>query len=282
MTYTGIRQFNLYTCLLLTALLGFLMYRRGLGRYVLPMMLSILFMRPLAIWLNMTFTGIYLCAVLPCILMLSVKKETLQQRAWMLFGVTGAVTFCFNMNYFQLLSFGWPLLVYMLVCGIPEKPLEVIRTAADFFIAWATGYAGCMLIKWCLYAAAVDTDIFREVTGRITERSGLYEMTRFGAVLKLVRISFASPWWDLMEFGFVIYSAVRMIRNRRRITFSAPEILLLVITLMLPLARIMIFANHSDLHGGFVYRIFMIPILAVNLMITKKRYSGTTNEELKA
>ncbi len=271
MTYTGIRQFNLYTCLLLTCLFGYLMYRRGLGKYVLPMMLSILFMRPLAIWLNMTFTGIYLCTILPCILMLLIKKETLKQKAWLIFGITGSVTFCFNMNYFQLISFGLPLLLYVMITGCPEKPPELIRIAADFFIAWMIGYAGAMLIKWALYAVIVDGAIFKDVTNRVTERTGLYEVTRFGTVMKNTRIAFASPWWDLMEAGFVIYTAVQWIRNRERITFSVTEILLLVIALLIPVARFMIFANHSDLHGGFTYRILMIPILAVNVMITKKR-----------
>ena len=272
MSYTGIRQFNLYTCLLLTALLGFLMYRRGLGRYILPMMLSILFMRPLAIWLNMTFTGIYLCMIIPCLVMLSVKKETLQKKAWLIFGVTGSATFCFNMNYFQLLSFGLPVILYVLITGCPKKPWELIRIFLDFFIAWAIGYGGTMLIKWCLYAVAVDGEIFRDITNRVNERTGLYEVTRLGTVLKNIRIGLASPWWDLMEAGFVIYTVVQWIRNRNRIVFSAAEILLLVITLLFPLGRLMIFANHSDLHGGFVYRILMMPVLTLNLLITGKRY----------
>jgi hypothetical protein len=57
----------------------------------------------------MSFTLIYVSMLIPCIAMLLIRKETLKERAWLLFGITGSVTFCLVQNYFQLMAFGMPL-----------------------------------------------------------------------------------------------------------------------------------------------------------------------------
>ena len=270
MGYTGVRTFCLYSCVLGTAWFFWLLHRRGFGRFILPALLAILFLRPVTAWTGIAFTLIYACMLIPCIVMLLVKKETLQEKAWLIFGVTGAVTFCFNMNYFQLLSFCIPFLVYMLITGIPEKSLGFIRILADWFIAWMAGYGGAMLIKWILYAIVIDGSIFKTVTDRMAERTGLYEVTRFGTVIKNVGIAFGSLWWDLAELGFIGFTVVRWIRKKEKISFSVAEILLLLAALLIPLGRFVLFANHSDQHAGFVYRLLMMPVLAVNWMLTKK------------
>ena len=270
MGYTGVRTFCLYSCVLGTAWFFYLLHRRGFGKFILPALLAILFLRPVTAWTGIAFSLIYACMLVPCIVMLLVKKETLQEKAWLIFGITGAVTFCFNMNYFQLLSFCMPFLVYVLITGIPEKPLGFIRILADWFIAWMAGYGGAMVIKWAVYAAAIDPSIFKAVTDRMAERTGLFEVTRAGTVMKNVRIAFGSLWWDLAEAGFILFSVARWIRKREKVSFSPAEILLLLASLLIPLGRFVIFANHSDQHAGFVYRLLMMPVLAVNLTLAKK------------
>ena len=232
MGYTGVRTFCLYSCVLGTAWFFYLLHRRGFGKFILPALLAILFLRPVTAW-----TGI---------------------------------AFCFSMNYFQLLSFCMPFLVYVLITGCPEKPSGLIRILADWFIAWMAGYGGAMVIKWAVYAAAIDPSIFKAVTDRMAERTGLFEVTRAGTVMKNVRIAFGSLWWDLAEAGFILFSVARWIRKREKVSFSPAEILLLLASLLIPLGRFVIFANHSDQHAGFVYRLLMMPVLAVNLTLAKK------------
>ena len=278
MGYTGIRTFCFYFCLAATALTGFLMYRRGLEKYILPLMISILFLRPVTVWTNMSFTGIYACMVIPCIVMLLIRKETLKKKAWLFFGITGSATFCFNMNYFQLVCFGVPMLMYLLIEGIPEKPTELLKTGADLFIAWMTGYAGVMVCKWAVYAVCLDGSIFSEMLEHVLWRSGVDEGSRMETILYNARIAFGSLWWDLTEMCFAGWSLVRLCRRRkkngkagrRQAILSGTELLLLLAAVLFPLGRLAILANHSMHHAGFVYRVFMIPVLAVNLLIAKK------------
>ena len=273
--YAGIRTLCLYTCLLGTALLGFLMYRRGLGIYIVPVMLSVQFICPLAAWMSMAFSGIYMCMLIPCLVMLKMKKETLRKQGWLIFGITGSVTFCINVNYFQLITFGVPMLMYLLITGLPEKPLALLKVILDFFIAWMTGYAGAMVFKWAVYSAAMGKNIFGDMIHHALWRSGEEEGSRLQTILTNARIGFGNFWWILTEAAFIGRTLVLWKKNRVKVSCSLTEILLLAAMILFPVCRLAILANHSMLHSYFVYRVLMIPVLAFNLLLAGKRRGQT-------
>ena len=270
MGYPDVRLVCAYTCLLGTALLGWLMYRKKYGKYIVPVMISVFFLRPLAVFLSMAFASIYLCALIPCIAMLLIRKETLRERGWLLFGITGAATFCFNMNFFQLICFGMPLAFYFLITGVPEKPVGLLKSIADLFAAWMAGYAGTMLLKWGVYSIVTGNNIFEAMFNHALWRSGLEEGSRLEAVASNLGKNFGSIWLDLLEVGFIGWTIFRWRKNRTKLSVSAAEILLLVLMLLLPAGRVAILANHSIRHSYFVYRVFMIPVLALNFLLAKK------------
>lgn len=273
--YSGIRTLCLYSCLLGTVLLGFMMYRRGLGVYIAPVMLSVQFICPLAAWMSMAFSGIYMCMLIPCLAMLKMKKETLKKRGWLIFGITGSITFCINVNYFQLITFGVPALMYLLLAGLPEKPAELLKTILDFFAAWMIGYAGAMVFKWGVYSAAMGKNIFGDMISHALWRSGEEEGSRVQTVLTNARIGFGNFWWILTEAAFIGWTLVRWKKERVKVSYSAAEILLLLVMILFPVCRFAVLANHSMLHSYFVYRILMIPVLAFNLLLAGKRRGQT-------
>ena len=115
--------------------------------------------------------------------------------------------------------------------------------------------------------------------GHALWRSGVDEGSRTETILYNAQIAFGSLWWDLAELGFAGWSLVRWIRNRKRngkadrkqAFLSGTELLLLLAAVLFPVGRLAILANHSMHHAAFVYRVFVIPVLAVNLLIAKKR-----------
>ncbi len=267
LSYSGIRIFGLCLCGILIVLLGWMMYRRGYGRCILPVMLSVWFLRPITIGMNMTFMGIFVCTMVPCILMLAVKKETLEKRTWLFFAVTGSVTFCFNMNYFQLISFGMLLMQNLMITGVPEKPGKMALKILDLFIAWMAGYAGTMVFKWIFYALTIDGNMFAEMMKHMSMRSAEDESSRLGAVWFNMKIAFGSLWFDIPEAIFLIYSLIHWKKNKIGFAFSSAEILFTAAMLLIPVARLAILANHSWVHAWFTYRVLMLPVLAVNMLM---------------
>ena len=120
--------------------------------------------------------------------------------------------------------------------------------------------------------------IFREMIDHALWRSGVDEGSRTETILYNAQIAFGSLWWDLTELGFAGWSLARRIRQRKKngtadrkqAFLSGAEILLLAAAVLFPAGRMAILANHSMHHAAFVYRVFMIPVLAVNLLIAKK------------
>lgn len=272
LNYAGIRIFGVCLCVLLTVLLCWLMYRRGFGRYILAVLLSVWFLRPATMGLNIQFTIQYVCAIVPCIAMFTVKKKTLEKRAWLLFSLAGAVMFCFNMNYFQLIGFGMLFMLYLLIVGFPEKPGKMFRMILDFFVSWMIGYAGAMVFKWAFYALAIDGSMFSEMFRHMMMRSAEDESSRLGAVWFNTKIAFGSIWFLIPEALFLAWTLWRRKKAGLKLfSFTPAEILLLAAMILLPVARMAILANHSYVHAWFVYRVLMLPVLACNLWITGTR-----------
>ena len=267
--YSGIRQINMFLTLFLSLLMFQLMIRRRLERYIPAVIISLLFIRPLTIALNMTFFGFYVCMLVPCIFILFSKEETLQQRGWLLFGITGAVTYYFNMNYFQLLSFGIPLLFYFLITGTPRKSFDLLKTIAYFFFTWLVGCVGMMVFKWIAYAVLVDLDIFSQMMDTFLFRTDVDRGSRWQAITINLETAFGSTWWNILEILFMAGNIFGWIKNKKMFALSRTNIVLLAVMILIPVGRYFILANHVIIHHWVMYRLLMIPVLTFNILITK-------------
>ena len=266
--YSGIRQINLYLGLFLFLMLLWGMLRRGLQGYILPTIVSLLLIHPVTMALNMASFGFFVCMLVPCILILWMKKETLEKRGWLLFGITGAATYYFNMNYIQLMCFGVPVLFYFLLTGLPEKPLKLLGKLAELFIAWMAGLVGMMVFKWIAYAILKDPKVFSEMLDQFFFRTGLSKGSRTDAIIHNLTIAFENRWWNLLEILFIAGTMVYRIRRKEKFIFSLSEGLLLLVMILLPVGRYFILSNHVLVHGWTTYRLLLIPVLAVNLLLT--------------
>ena len=270
-TYSGIRQVNLYLSLFLSLLLLYCMQKRGLRRYIPPMIVSVLFIRPLTLSLNMTFFGFYVCMLVPCICILLLEKETLREKAWLLFGIAGAATYYFNMNYIQLLSFGIPMLFYFLAAGIPERPLELLGTIAAYLFVWIVGCIGMMVFKWVVYAVFIDRHIFGEMAAQFFSRTDVDRGSRFSAIARNMKTGFGNLWWNVLEAIFVIGNLAARLYGKRRLSITRSEFLLLALMILLTAGRYFILSNHVIIHHWVTYRLIMIPVLTFNILITNAR-----------
>jgi len=207
----------------------------------------------------------------PCIGMLWMRKDTLEKWGWLFFGITGAATYYFNMNYIQMLCFGVPVLFYFLITDIPEKPLKLLGKLAELFIAWMGGLVGMMVFKWAAYAILKDPKVFCEMLDQFFFRTGLSEGTRIDAVIHNLNIAFENNWWNLLELLFAAGTVIFRIRKKEKFNFSLSEVLLLLVMLLLPIGRYFILSNHVLVHGWTTYRLLLIPVLAFNFWITRNK-----------
>ncbi len=267
--YSGIRQINLYLSLGLFLALLWGMIRQGMQRQIIPVTISLLLIHPVSMALNMASFGFFVCMLVPSIMMLWMKKEMLMKRAWLLFGITGAATYYFNMNFIQLLSFGVPAIFYFLITEVPEKPLKTLGKLGELFFAWIAGLCGMMVFKWIAYAILKDPKVFSEMIDQFLFRAGVNEGSRTDAIIRNLSIAFENRWWNLAEILLIVSTVFYRIRKKEEFSFSLSEGLLLLIMILLPLVRYFILSNHVLVHGWTTYRLLLIPVLSFNLLLSK-------------
>ena len=273
--YSGIRQFNLLLEFFLLLFLCYLMFKRNLTDYILPVIIALMFINPLTVALNMVFSGFYYCMIIPCIIILSYNEKLVASgKYWVFFEIVGACSFYFNMNYFQLVTFGVPLIFYFLINGFPKRTQNLLKTVALFFSAWFIGYAGMMVFKWVVYAIAIKPDIFSEMFNaimfRFSTNDGTGDISRLKAIETNIWVATRDLWWYLIEAAFVLSLFVKYFAKRKgALHISASDAVFMIIMALLPLARYFIYANHVYLHAWVTYRILLLPVITFNVLIVK-------------
>ena len=284
--YSGIRALNWVVMSLLFMALCALMLKRKLGAYILPITVSILLLRPIALAMSMAYAGFFYCMIIPCLIMLKANEKL--KNGWryaLFFEGIGCCTFFFNMNYFQLLTFAFPFMFYLLLNGFPEKAVDMLKIGAALFASWAFGYYGMMLIKWVAYAVLLDRpEIFTEMWELIMFRTSQTDMysapiSRLSAIVTNLYTAFSNEWWNLSELWLIVYQFVliRKVHTVRKV--KSGELLLLLVMLLLPFIRYIIFANHVFIHGFTMFRLMMIPILTINVLLVYMRKTGQESDE---
>ena len=151
-TYEQLRVVNAVWVALLGLIVVALMWRRGLRRYILPFVVTVLLFDPVATAMNMFYTQVYAVTMLACIAILSgwnwLRART--GRLLLLFTLTGCLTSYLDLLTCPLVSFGVPC-VFCLCLAAPDwkDGLKLVLTA---LICWGIGYGGMWAGKWVLAA----------------------------------------------------------------------------------------------------------------------------------
>ena len=85
-------------------------------------------------------------------------------------------------------------------------------------------------------------------------------------------------WWNTAEVIFIAASLIVLLyslkkrEKRTGLSNLASEIFLLLIMLAFPIVRYAILCHHVTVHSWATYRILMMPILSLNLFITRMNW----------
>ena len=158
---------------------------------------------------------------------------------------------------------------YYLILGIPSKPLCLIKMSVYFFIVWLVGCIGMMVFKWVVYAVFIDSNIFTEMLDAFLFRTDIDKGSRLHAIQVNLEMAIGNKWWNAIEIVFVLGNIVQWFRKKGKPILSWIDILFLAFMLALPLVRYIILANHVTIHNFVTYRLLLIPVMALNILVTK-------------
>lgn len=151
-TYEQLRAFNAVWVAALGLTVAALMWRRGLRRYILPFVVTVLLFDPVATAMNMFYTQVYAVTMLACIAILSGWNwlRAREGRLLLLFTLTGCLTSYLDLLTCPLVSFGVPCALCLCLAATDWK--GGLKLALMALICWGIGYAGMWAGKWLLSA----------------------------------------------------------------------------------------------------------------------------------
>ena len=272
-SYPEIRNLNYILQSLLMFVLLALMQRKGYGKYSLALLLSYIFLNPICMSMNMTFAGFFYCTVIPCILMMLFNDKLIQKDLYfMFFLLIGICVIYFNMNYFQIISFGIPIAFYFILNSWPKNLKEFLSSGVLLFAAWFLGYFGMMVMKWIYYAILVSPEIFTEMFDTILFRTssvvGGEEVSRIKAIGWNFYVVVKNEWWLFFEIAFAFGCIFVALKNKASFITYRKQLLATAVIATIPIIRYSIFANHVYIHYWVTYRCLAMSVFVINVFLT--------------
>ena len=208
---------------------------------------------------SLQFTPVFLLTLIASILVVHFRSDI--RRLGLLFFIIGSLTCYFDLLTVPLLSFGWPLLVWLSLYDDKRLGMIDLWVVVKWALLWLAGFALTWVMKWALASLVLGYNVFTDAQQAVTMRSGVSEeFSRWDAVMMNVGM-IPKTMVLLTILGF----AACVFRHFRLPDWKRTGLYLLVA--LAPYIWYAVLSNHSYQHFWFTYRLQAITIAALLLMV---------------
>ena len=274
-TYEQLRVVNAVWVALLGLIVAALMWRRGLRRYILPFVVTVLLFDPVATAMNMFYTQVYAVTMLACIAILSGWNwlRAREGRLLLLFTLTGCLTSYLDLLTCPLVSFGIPCALCLCLAATDWK--SGLKLALTALICWGIGYGGMWAGKWLLSAllGGEDTGLLETLQLRSSAMGAPDPLGAVALIVKRLLVQLRVPMLGAALL-LALVLAVLFLRRSPLEKLKSLAWLPWAAVCLLPFVWIAFAQNHSYIHRWFVYRLLAICVfggLCLLARLTEKR-----------
>lgn len=275
--YQGIRILNAIAQLSLLAVLVWLMFRKGLKAYILPYLLGIAFLMPVAMVLSLQFAPCYYIMTIGSIAVL-LAGERLDTGDHLLFLYLGIATSYFDFLTYPVATLGIPAAFYFLrqkVASIRETFLRGLRIC----FSWGFGYVVMWAGKWVLGSIVTGTNVLMTASDKLAERSSVniaadenLFLNMYAAVSVNVRHFIATPAILLLGI-FLCVLLVRLCRqwknHRVNWLLTVQTVFPFFVLAVMPVVWYMATTNHSTIHYWFTGKALVVSVFAASCALVR-------------
>jgi len=277
--YNGIRIVNTVVQLGLLAVLIFLLWKKDMKQYILPYLVSVAFLMPMAMAKSLQFTSCYCIFTIGSITLL-LMKDRLEAKEAYIFLFLGIATSYFDFLTYPMATLGVPAVLY---CCMRQRTTagETLFKGIKLCFSWAVGYIGMWAGKWLLGSLVIGGNVLSAATEALTERSSLTGVQGDNPILNLyvslmvnVKSFITTPVTLLMAVA-VIVLLVLLIRTMRKHKPAFVDLVRglfpFVVLACLPLVWYLATTNHSIIHYWFTNKALIVSVLAAMCALVKVR-----------
>lgn len=219
------------------------------------------------IWVEYFYIGIslqgafvFFIMMISSILLLT-RFEKIKSMPFMFF-IIGMLTNFFDFLTVPILTFGFPLILYLLLSKEKSLKKNFINILL-IVLAWGVGYALTWISKWVLTYLIFNKNLFETIWQQILYRSvGGEDIGYADVLLSNFKYVIGGIFLEILA----IFVFVTLKSKKLKIHFEKKSILYLLISLV-PFIWYLILENHSYYHSLFTYRNLLLTIIGVSIFI---------------
>ena len=259
-TYIQIRYLSQFLVIGSISIVFSLIWKRTNVGIALSFLISVILAYPFTMSLSLQYIIPFMAMMSGMIFILLKYREEMNTGIY--FFVMGSVINFLDLLTFPLISLMMPLVLVMTWRLESKGSFENFLFAVKSSIQWAIGYGLTWIVKWVLATVILRKNVLKNALEQVLFRSSSdigEHISRVGTVKKVFGVYFMfSPWltrFCVMILGIIVlfYS----VKYYTRVIAVLKKIWVFMPIAIIPCFWVFVLANHSYIHYGFVYRIFM-------------------------
>ena len=276
MSLGSIRFLLMAVQVLLMMAVAALLGRRGMARFILPLLAMVVCLCPQALMNCLTYSTVFTIGMTAAAAILLAHERLERLGYGYVFLLIGAMTSFFDFLTYPVFSLGIPLAVCVLLRMESGEHVRFGYLAA-LCAAWGAGYGGMWAGKWVLVSALTDVNGIEAAITEILFRTSS-TMEHGGDVDSLAGLmACVEQLLDplcLLVLALCTLACVLLLVRRgvRREAFAGAGALALIA--LLPVAWLSLTCNHSVTHAFYTYRsltVLVFALLCIPLAVTGVR-----------
>lgn len=219
---------------------------------------------------SLQYFSVFILLFLVLIMILYIPKLQDPKNSTLLLFAAGMMTNFFDMLTAPLLTLGIPLILILCLNAKSSKSVSLIRQFFIIFthtITWGIAYGLCWIAKWALGTIVLHENIFEDAlkTGQLrTIGSESFPIDRILMYKLNIETYYFSKGHKPFIFIFAAIIILIILLFRYHINNNIKTIIIPVLFIgIYPYIWFFVFANHSQQHYFYTYRIQAITLFAV-------------------
>ena len=250
-------------------------------KYMLPYMAAIIFINPVTCALNFQNADVYIISMLSCICILYFNDFlNRNHNYYLLFTLTGIMIAFFDFLTYPIVSFGLPMITYVLMNRKSLK--ESLMDIGLCFVFWGAGYVGMWAGKWIVASLLTSENIIADAVSALTLRSGIDNSENLDLSYISALVTTKESFWDPVNAALcILFAAVTVAVNlvqKNHIVIKATKIIPPLIVSLSFFLWVFVARNHYITHQFLEYRSFAVVVLVFYVLISDL-FDGGVNEK---
>ena len=233
--------------------------------YVLALFTSYLLLMPMATAMCLQYTWIFYITFGGCLALLKGGQFFERNHRYLYFFLLlGMLTSFFDLLTYPLLTWGFPLIWYLLV-GTPEENAgRRVKKTVLTGIFWIAGYGLMWAGKWLAASAILQRNVFESAFREVLLRSGMETQAQWGIYERLEAVYANWKHYEYKVYFLVlaVWLAACVIVSIAKGFRAKPNSWVWFLIGLSPVVWYLVLSDHTQGHHLFTYRIFGISVLA--------------------